>query len=134
MFNFHRDPLTAYPSEHRFHGAEQMLEVVRPTPVEPSDGEAMEPAHIVVDGFAERTQRLAEDGKERAVVHYKGLAIQAAREAQETNVGHALLAGDIDASGAVVALDVYEEQLAIAGYTRVFDSGMGGTIVNPAIL
>lgn len=93
MFNFHKDPLKAHPSSHRR--------------LPDAEGEALE--RPVVD-------------KERAVAHYTGMAAQAARERLEHEAGRKVMSGEIDVSGALVALDAYEEQLAIAGYVRVFDS------------
>lgn len=64
------NPEEAYPSEHRrIRGAEEMLSSIIPTPIEPSDGEAILSEH-------ERVKNdLAE--KQKAFDHYTALAEEA---------------------------------------------------------
>jgi len=78
-----------YRSNH-FRGAEEMLEAVPATPIE--------------------------EARARALGHYTAMAEEARLKpidpAFETNLGHAVLSGELDVSGALTALEQYEAWLA----------------------
>jgi hypothetical protein len=99
-----------------------MLEALPPTPIEPIDGEAIS----------------APSDKERALAHYTAMALEALEDAPwcfETQIGRAVLRGDTDVSGALVALDAYEAWIdgGEPKTLRVFDSDMGSTDIMRAV-